>query len=90
MMTAISAYAVSKMGVLAYTSVLARHARNDLKYFVCCPGWCRTDMAGMAATYSAGELFKMGRLKRTECLSNNRNRHCRGGIGYACLFGLDQ
>ncbi|KAI9591104.1 hypothetical protein BDF19DRAFT_456297 [Syncephalis fuscata] len=48
-------YAVSKMGVLAYVSSLAHNARKDVSYFSCCPGWCRTDMAGMAATYSAEE-----------------------------------
>ncbi|KAI8052050.1 hypothetical protein BDF22DRAFT_689704 [Syncephalis plumigaleata] len=38
---------------LIYTSALAHHARKDVNYFSCCPGWCRTDLAGMSATYSA-------------------------------------
>jgi carbonyl reductase 1 len=48
-------YAVSKMGVHAYTRALARHARSDIDYFCCCPGWCRTDMAGPNAPLSAEE-----------------------------------
>ncbi|ODQ52173.1 NAD(P)-binding protein [Saitoella complicata NRRL Y-17804] len=62
------AYAVSKIGVTAYTKVLARRLQNvqlagkgkgkeEDKVLVnaCCPGWCRTDMAGENATQSAEE-----------------------------------
>ena len=40
-----SAYSVSKIGVTALTRVLARD-HPDIKVFSCCPGWCKTDMAG--------------------------------------------
>ena len=41
-----SAYGVSKLGVNALTRVLARNQASHIHYTCCCPGWCRTDMAG--------------------------------------------
>ncbi|KAL6056544.1 NADH-cytochrome b5 reductase [Balamuthia mandrillaris] len=47
-------YGVSKAGVSALTRVLARQEkREDILINACCPGWCRTDMAGPSATRSA-------------------------------------
>jgi carbonyl reductase 1 len=53
-------YSVSKMGVNALTRVLARdEAKNTSRKGVlinaCCPGWCKTDMAGPRAPRSPEE-----------------------------------
>jgi len=53
-------YAVSKIGENALTRILAREeanntARNGVLINACCPGWCRTDMAGPKAPRSAEE-----------------------------------
>jgi len=51
-----SAYGVSKAGVSMYTRVLARENKiPGLLINSCCPGWCRTDMAGPKASKSAEE-----------------------------------
>ncbi|KAL6068499.1 NADH-cytochrome b5 reductase [Balamuthia mandrillaris] len=47
-------YGVSKAGVSALTRVLARQEKREgILINACCPGWCRTDMAGPSATRSA-------------------------------------
>ncbi|KNH04785.1 nadph-dependent carbonyl reductase family protein [Perkinsela sp. CCAP 1560/4] len=49
-----SAYSVSKIGVTALSRILARE-NEEIKVVACCPGWCRTDMAGDSAPHSAEE-----------------------------------
>lgn len=41
-----SAYGVSKVGVSALTDVYARSMPRGVTINACCPGWCKTDMAG--------------------------------------------
>lgn len=45
-----TAYGVSKVGVTAFTKVIARElsagGHTDILVNACCPGWVRTDMAG--------------------------------------------
>ncbi|KAI8516198.1 Carbonyl reductase [NADPH] 3 [Branchiostoma belcheri] len=45
-----SAYAMSKIGVTSLTYIQAREMeedpREDILVNCCCPGWCKTDMAG--------------------------------------------
>lgn len=54
-----TAYGVSKVGMTAFTKVLARElssaGQNDILVNACCPGWVRTDMAGYNATLSPDE-----------------------------------
>jgi len=47
-----TAYGMSKVGVSALTRIMARD-HPQLKINACCPGWCRTDMAGSSASKSA-------------------------------------
>lgn len=51
-----SAYGVSKVGVNAFTRILARELSKDEERDVlvntCCPGWVRTDMGGPNARLS--------------------------------------
>ena len=49
-----SAYSVSKIGVTALTKVLAR-SHPQIKVFSCCPGWCKTDMAGWDSAPKSAE-----------------------------------
>ena len=53
------AYAVSKLALNILTTIQARdHPYNkdtDILINSCCPGWCRTDMAGPKATKSAAQ-----------------------------------
>ena len=53
------AYGVSKLGLNILTTIQARDLpydrETDILINSCCPGWCRTDMAGQAATKSAAE-----------------------------------
>ncbi|KAJ3171689.1 Carbonyl reductase [NADPH] 3 [Geranomyces variabilis] len=54
-------YGTSKLGVTAMTRVLSRQADvRDKNIFVaaCCPGWCKTDMAGDRAPKSAADGAK--------------------------------
>mgnify|MGYP002803580485 FL=1 len=52
-------YAVSKLGLNILTAIQARDHPYDKDTDVlinsCCPGWCRTDMAGSKATKSAAQ-----------------------------------
>ncbi|CAD7922611.1 unnamed protein product [Amoebophrya sp. A120] len=49
-------YAVSKAAEIAFTRLLARDlADQNVLVYPCCPGWCRTDMAGDRAPRSAEE-----------------------------------
>jgi len=51
-----SAYGASKTAANLLSAVLARDpAFLKIQVNACCPGWCRTDMAGMEATSSAEE-----------------------------------
>ena len=47
-----SAYGLSKVGVSALTDIYARNMPRCITINACCPGWCRTDMAGEKATRS--------------------------------------
>lgn len=53
------AYGVSKLALNILTAIQARDLKYDKSTDVlinsCCPGWCRTDMAGDRATKSAAE-----------------------------------
>lgn len=53
------AYAVSKLALNILTTIQARDnpydKNRDLLINSCCPGWCRTDMAGPRATKSAAQ-----------------------------------
>jgi NAD(P)-dependent dehydrogenase (short-subunit alcohol dehydrogenase family) len=52
------AYSVSKMIINTYASVLARRqvvVDKMLQIYTCCPGWCKTDMAGPNATRTVEE-----------------------------------
>jgi len=53
------AYSVSKIGVAVMSMIQARkmraEGREDVLVNACCPGWCRTDMAGEKALKSAEE-----------------------------------
>eukprot|EP01137_Pigoraptor_chileana_P013295 Opistho-2@66623 len=49
-----SAYGTSKVGVTQLSRILARdYGKNGILINACCPGWCRTDMAGARAPKSA-------------------------------------
>ncbi|CAD7956350.1 unnamed protein product [Amoebophrya sp. A25] len=49
-------YAVSKAAEIAMTQLLANQYRQQgMFFYTCCPGWCRTDMAGSRAPRSAQE-----------------------------------
>ena len=54
-----TAYGVSKVGMIAFTKIIAREmtasGKIDILVNACCPGWCRTDMAGDNATLSADQ-----------------------------------
>ena len=54
-----SAYGVSKLALNVLTCIQARENKydktRDVLINACCPGWCRTDMAGDRATRSAEE-----------------------------------
>jgi len=47
-----STYSVSKIGEVALTRIFAKKF-PDIQAIACCPGWCRTDMAGESAPRSA-------------------------------------
>lgn len=49
-----TAYGTTKIGVTLYTRILARE-HPGLSVTACCPGWCRTDMAGQSAPRTAEE-----------------------------------
>ena len=39
-------YGMSKLGLIAYTNMIARQeAGNKIQVNSCCPGWCDTDMS---------------------------------------------
>ena len=45
-----TAYGVSKVGMTAFTKIIARElSHTDILVNACCPGWVRTDMAGQNA-----------------------------------------
>ncbi|KAG9287040.1 hypothetical protein G9A89_023004 [Geosiphon pyriformis] len=49
------AYKVSKVGVIAYSKILAQNLSQKGKKIIvkaCCPGWVRTDMGGQSAELS--------------------------------------
>lgn len=52
-----SPYGMSKIGVTVMSRIQARRlrqeGRNNILLNACCPGWCRTDMAGPKAPLSA-------------------------------------
>ena len=49
-----SAYGVSKVGMTAFTKVIARElSHTDVLVNACCPGWVKTDMAGPNAPGTA-------------------------------------
>jgi len=54
-----TAYGVSKLGRIALTKIIAREitasGKTDILVNACCPGWCRTDMAGDSAPLSADQ-----------------------------------
>ena len=39
-------YGMSKLLIRCYAEALARQTKGEIQVFSCCPGWCRTDMAG--------------------------------------------
>jgi len=51
-----TAYGVSKVGMTAFTKIIARElssgGQTDILANACCPGWVRTDMAGYNAPKS--------------------------------------
>lgn len=47
-------YGFSKLGVIAYTKVLARE-RPDIVVNAVCPGWCATDMSSHGGPRSAAK-----------------------------------
>mmetsp|Transcript_15158 Transcript_15158/g.57629 ORF Transcript_15158/g.57629 Transcript_15158/m.57629 type:complete len:110 (+) Transcript_15158:707-1036(+) len=49
-----SNYGMSKLGVIAYSRVLARE-NPDIDVFSCCPGWCQTDMSSNSGYKTAYE-----------------------------------
>ncbi|KAF0489340.1 carbonyl reductase NADPH 1-like [Gigaspora margarita] len=56
------AYAVSKLGLMTMTKILARRADsegNNIKVFSCCPGWVKTDMAGERAPLTPDQGAKI-------------------------------
>ena len=54
-----TACGVSKLGRIALTKIIAREmtasGKTDILVNACCPGWCRTDMAGDNAPLSADQ-----------------------------------
>lgn len=54
-----TAYGVSKVGMIAFSNLIAREmtarGKTDILVNACCPGWCRTDMAGDNAPLSADQ-----------------------------------
>merc|ERR1712136_288716 len=54
-----NAYGVSKIGVTVMSRIQARklhqEGKNSILLNACCPGWCRTDMAGPKAPLSADQ-----------------------------------
>jgi len=50
-----SAYSVSKIGESALTRILAKQYKGRFEINACCPGWCKTDMAGDSAPRTAEE-----------------------------------
>ena len=51
-----TAYGVSKVGMTAFTKIIARElSQTDILVNACCPGWVRSDMAGQNAPRSPDE-----------------------------------
>merc|ERR1712137_15483 len=66
-----STYSTSKTGLSALTRIWARDWHYDV--CACCPGWCRTNMAGDSAPNSAADGAKTPVWLATRDRANNGN-----------------